>query len=247
MFLVFAAGLIAGVVNTLAGGGSLLTLPLLIFMGLPGPIANGTNRVAIWVQCITAVVKFHQSGIHEHKLAFIFSIPTVIGAILGALVAVYMSDEVFRKVLAVVMIIIVALIVWNPKPKDIPPIQLKGPRFVAALLTFFLIGIYGGFIQAGVGYFFIAALTLLCGFNLIITTSLKVYIMAIYITFTVVIFIISDQVIWSYALVLSFGNGLGAWLGTHLAITRGEKWIRIFLVVSVIFMALKLSGVLPEF
>ncbi len=245
--IILIVGFVAGVVNTLAGGGSLLTLPLLIFLGLPPTIANGTNRIAIWVQCVSAVSAFQKKKITSHRYAILFGIPSIIGSIIGAQLAVEISDTLFQYVLAGIMIVMAALIVWNPKPTGHIPAKLKGWRLAFAFLTFFLIGIYGGFIQAGVGYFFIAALTLLCGFDLITTTLLKVYIIAIYMTFAIIVFMINDQIYWSYAIMLSIGNAFGGWLGTQIAVFKGDKWIRIILVISVIFMALKLLGILPTF
>lgn len=243
--LVLVTGLFCGVINTLAGGGSLLSLPLLIFLGLPGPIANGTNRVAIWIQCIASVAGFRQSGLANHKLAFLLAIPATIGAIVGAQIAVDISDDLFNKILAVIMLVMAVMIVWNPKPTGTNTAPPGGLRLVLVTVVMFLIGVYGGFIQAGVGYFFIATLTLLCGYDLVLTTSLKVYIIAIYMTFAMAIFIWNGQVHWPYALVLSVGNGAGGWLGSKIAVKKGDEWIRIVLVITVVFMALKLMGWLP--
>jgi len=245
ILIVFFSGLVAGVINTLAGGGSLLTLPILLFVGLPAPIANGTNRVAIWIQCVAAVVSFQKRGIPCARPGIRLSLPAIVGAILGAQWSLQIPEDAFRKILAVIMLIVIGLVVWNPNPKPIGSYSPSMVRKIFTALVFFLIGLYGGFLQVGVGFMFTAVLTLLCGFDLVTTAGVKVFVIAVYTLFALLVFLYHGQVDWSVALVLSLGNGIGGWIGGRIAVEKGETWLRVILAVSVVAMAFKLLGVFP--
>ncbi|KKL87436.1 hypothetical protein LCGC14_1934730 [marine sediment metagenome] len=250
--VIFIVGVTAGVINTLAGGGSLLTLPILIFLGLPTAMANGTNRFAIMVQCLFAVAGFKRKGISNFKLSLLLSAPALIGAIVGAQVAVDMSDALFKRVLAIIMLLVLGLILWNPTKKwqinpqyDGDTIGLGWNRLIITMIVFFFIGIYGGFIQAGVGFIIIAALTTISGLNLVDTNSHKVFIVGIYTVFALLVFAFNGKICWTVGIALAAGNGLGGWLGSHWAVARGERWLRLILAVCVVAMVMKLFGLIP--
>ncbi|OHB48838.1 MAG: integrase, partial [Planctomycetes bacterium GWF2_40_8] len=165
--VVFTVGIIAGFINTIAGGGSLLTLPILIFLGLPTAVANGTNRLAIMTQCLFAVIGFKRKGVSNFKLSLLLSVPALIGAIIGAQIAVDLSDILFKRVLAIIMLLVLGLILWNPR-QNVGRLMSSGlNHFIITMIAFFFIGIYGGFIQVGVGFIIIAALTTIKGLNLV--------------------------------------------------------------------------------
>lgn len=241
LVIILATGIIAGFLNILAGGGSLLTMPVLIFMGLPSAVANGTNRIAIIVQNTVAILNFRKNGYFDWKLSLMLAIPAVIGSIIGANIAISLADEVFNKILAIVMIIVLGLILWNPKKKlDVQEEKLQLNRKISAMITFFFVGIYGGFIQAGVGFIIIAGLTVITGMSLVKINSIKVFVVLIYLLSSFSIFLLNNQVNWELGLTLAVGNGIGGWLGSKFAITKGDKWIRVFLVITVTAMAIKL-------
>lgn len=240
--MILLAGLFAGVINTMAGGGSLLTLPVLIFMGLPSSVANGTNRIAIFVQCVTAAGNFNRKGYLDKKLALIFGIPAIIGSFIGANLAIQLSDRWFNVILAVIMVFAVTFIVWNPgkKPSRDTAETLSLVKKGIGAIVFFFIGIYGGFIQAGAGFFILMFLTGLFGFSLVKSNALKNTISGLYIFFSLFIFIYHGEINWIYGIVLAVGNASGAWIGSSLAIKKGDRLIKGFLVVAVIGMAIKL-------
>ena len=239
--VIFTAGLLAGFINTLAGGGSLLTLPILIFLGLPTAVANGTNRIAIVAQCAFAVAGFKKKGVSNFKLSLLLSTPAIIGAIIGAYFAVDISDVLFRRVLAVIMLLVLGLILWNPRQDSSGNSNSLGRRqLITAMTVFFFIGIYGGFIQVGVGFIIIAALTTITKFNLVVTNSHKVFIAGIYTVFALIVFAFNDKVCWEIGLCLAAGMGLGGWIGSHWAVAKGERWIRVVLAISVVAMVIKL-------
>ena len=242
--VVFFAGILAGFINTLAGGGSLLTLPILIFLGLPTAVANGTNRIAIVAQCAFAVAGFKKKGVSNFKLSLLLSIPAILGAIIGAYIAVDISDVLFKRVLAIVMLLVLGLILWNPsKNRQISgdnPVSLERHQLVTTMIVFFFIGIYGGFIQVGVGFIIIAALTTITKFNLVVTNSHKVFIAGIYSIFALIVFAFNGKVCWKIGLCLAAGMGLGGWIGSHWAVAKGERWIRAVLTICVVAMVIKL-------
>lgn len=241
--LILIAGAAGGFLNTLAGGGSLITLPVLIFLGLPAPIANGTNRIALLIENLIAVTNFKKKGYSNFSLSLILAVPALIGSIIGAQLAISISEAIFNKILAVIMIIMLGLILWNPISKfHQTKEELSFKTKAAAVVIFFFIGIYGGFVQAGVGIIIIAALSLITGISLVKVNSIKVFIIAIYITSSLLIFIFNGKINWGIGFTLSIGNAFGAWLGSTLAVSKGEKLVKIFLTLAVMIMALNLLG-----
>ena len=238
--VIFTAGILAGFINTLAGGGSLLTLPILIFLGLPTAVANGTNRIAIVAQCAFAVAGFKKKGVSNFKLSLLLSTPAIIGAIIGAYFAVDISDVLFRRVLAVIMLLVLGFILWNPRQEGGHSNSLGRRQLITAMTALFFIGIYGGFIQVGVGFIIIAALTTITKFNLVVTNSHKVFIAGIYTIFALIVFAFNGKVCWEIGLCLAAGMGLGGWIGSHWAVKKGERWIRVVLTICVIAMVIKL-------
>ncbi|AZR73987.1 integrase [Anoxybacter fermentans] len=244
VILILLAGTAAGFLNTVAGGGSLITMPTLIFLGLPSAIANGTNRIALMIQNIVAITNFRRKGFFDLKLSLMLSIPAILGAVIGSKIAVDLPDEIFNKILAIVMIGVLALILLKPQKKLTSNMEnLSTKRQIAAMIAFFFVGIYGGFIQAGVGFIIIATLSVITGLSLVKINSLKVFIVALYMVSSLAVFIINGKVNWILGLTLAVGNGLGAWLGSNFAVAKGDKWIRIILVIAVLGMAAKLLGV----
>lgn len=245
--VVFAVGAVAGFMNVLAGGGSILTLPMLIFLGLPPSVANGTNRLAVVVQSVFAVAGFRKKGISDFKSSMVLSCPALIGGIIGAQLAVSVSEQVFKKVLAILIVFILGFILWDPIRKKHGTIQRKEDishlsvsRRIAIMFFLFFAGIYGGFVQAGVGFLIIMALNIIGGLNLVKTNSHKVFIAGINALFSLLIFVFHNKIYWIIGLVLAAGNGLGGWMGSYYAVTKGERFIRIVLTICVIAMVVKL-------
>lgn len=247
ILIILVAGIAAGFVNVVGGGGSLIAMPVLIFLGLPSAVANGTNRVALMVQSLVAIGYFRNKGYFYPKLSILLGIPAVIGSIIGAQFAISLSDEMFNRVLAVVMLVVLVLIIWRPEKKFIKSEEamenLSKPRLAAAALIFLGVGFYGGFIQAGVGFVIIAALAMITGMSLVKINSLKVCVTIIYMLSSLIVFVCSGKVDWMLGLVLAVGNAVGAYLGSVFTVSKGDKWIRIFLIVSVLIMAAKLLEV----
>lgn len=241
---VIAAGFLAGFINTLAGSGSLVTLPLLIFAGLPANVANGTNRVAILLQNVVAVRSFHRQKVLDVRRGLTLAAPAIIGAILGAQIAVNLDEQTMRHTIGVLMAVMFVVVLVRPKRwlEGRPEALTRRPG-VAQLLTFFAIGVYGGFIQAGVGVFLLAGLVLGAGFELVRGNAVKVLIVLCFTVFALIVFALNDQVIWHVGLVLALGNMSGAWVAARMAVERGAVFVRWLLIAVLVVSAAVLLGV----
>lgn len=236
-----AAGTAAGFFNVVAGGGSLLTMPALILLGFPSAVANGSNRVAVMGQSISSVVAFRRKGYREAVLSMRFALPAALGALLGSMAAVEVPDELFRKLLSGVMILATAAsFLRRPGGNGGPG---EEPRHGLLLsMMFLLVGFYGGFIQAGVGFLIIAALHGLGRLSLVRTNGIKVFIVGIYTIPSLLVFVAEGKVAWLPAAILTAGHATGGWLGAHFTVRAGDRWLRIVMAAAVLAMALKLVG-----
>lgn len=238
------AGVLAGFINVVAGGGSLLTMPLMIFLGLPEGAANGTARVAILVQNFTAVARYRRAGRLDTQLALKLSIPAVVGAMGGAWVATAIGDEGFRAVLSWVMLGCALLVVFNPAMGSDAQTGMR-PRLDPARLwpLLLIIGFYGGLVQAGVGYLILFGFTYLLRLELVEANIMKVVVVAAYTPLCLALFVSQGMVEWVPGLCLAVGQAAGAWLGAAAALKRGAQLIRVILAVVVSASAAKLMGV----
>ncbi|WP_424961294.1 sulfite exporter TauE/SafE family protein [Ekhidna sp.] len=239
--ILVAVGILAGFLNVAAGGGSLLTLPMMIFMGLPPNVANATNRVAILWQNVFAIRKFRKSGLVNGKYSFYLGLAAVPGAVLGALLAVDIKGELFAKLLSIVMIMVGITILRGKSGLAIKTVQSgSGSTNWLALLSFFLIGIYGGFIHAGVGFIIILVLELLGHQSMASINSIKVMVAFIYTLSVVLVFAIGDVIHWGYGLTLAIGTSVGGYLGSYFSIKKEDKWIKRLLFVTIVGLSIKL-------
>jgi uncharacterized membrane protein YfcA len=192
ILILFGVGMVAGIINVMAGGGSTLTLPALIFLGLDGTVANGTNRIAILIQNFFAVYSFKREKFSKFKISFKMSLFTLPGALIGAIAASKIEGEVFEKILGVVMIGIIITMVIPQKRKNFVDEISKIPWLV--YLAMFGIGFYGGFIQVGVGFLLMAVLHYLLKENLVLVNVHKVFIVFIYTIPAFIVFVFTDSI-----------------------------------------------------
>lgn len=243
--LLFILGIVAGFQNVMAGGGSLLTIPMMIFIfkGIPQyapmahALANGTNRVAILVQNVSAVAGFRKKAVADFKTSIKLAIPTLPGAILGAFYATKITGALFNQILGIV---IISVLILMTQKKKLSRAQTAKAYTKLSYLAMFGLGFYGGFIQAGVGFLFMIVLHGLMNLDLIKTNMHKVFIVMIYTVPALLVFALDGKVIWLVGLVLAVGNASGAWLATHFAVKKGEKFIRLVLFAVMLAMAIKL-------
>ncbi|WP_280553384.1 sulfite exporter TauE/SafE family protein [Halomonas sp. 25-S5] len=236
-----AIGTLAGFINVLSAGGSMLTLPLLMFLGLPPQAANGTNRVSIALQSISAVTSFLRAGARYVGLSLRLSVPAVVGSLLGAWLALQTGDALFEAILITVMACS-AVLMLLPQPR-LETRPLTPERLTPAVyLAMFAIGLYGGFIQVGVGVLFIVVLYRMLKIDLAQVNVFKVLIVLVYTLPALAIFLANDQVRWSYGLVLAGGSMLGAWLAVKVNMSpRGAfvvKWLTVAVIAAIILRLL---------
>lgn len=240
ILLLMGVGTVAGILNILAGGGSLLTMPVLIFMGLPAPVANGTNRIAIFFQNTVAIGSFRRSGHLPLKLSLLCAPSALLGSILGSQIAVTIDDALFKKLLAGVMLMVVIMMIIDPaKRLNLQAQVLTRTRSFVLVTAFFFIGIYGGFIQAGVGFLIITTL-LFQGLDLVRINAVKVFVVLVYTVASLAVFIYHGQINYQLGLALAVGNSLGGWLGARIAVAKGHDFIRKLVIVVVVVFAVKL-------
>jgi uncharacterized membrane protein YfcA len=242
LFLILLGGYVAGIINVAAGGGSLITLPLLIFAGLPANVANGTNRIGIALQNVAALTGFRQSGLTVGRKAWFMLIPSLMGAYLGVTAAVNIDEQTFRRIIGgVLVLMLIPLLRRNPRGKgstvDPPTRPWSWPLYL-------LIGAYGGFIQVGVGFLYLALFAGLQGLDLVRANLVKVFFVLVYSMLALVLFSLAGQVALVPGLVLAVGMTAGGWTGARLAVEKGERWIRVVLVLAVLASAAKLTGIL---
>ena len=237
--ILFFAGSVAGFLNVLAGGGSAITIPIMIFLGFDATIANGSNRIAIQVEALTAVAAFKKQQHSDFPLSLKLSLMALPGGIVGAFYAVKIDDELFTKILGFVMILIVVSLVV-PKSKLVEHAKHHKWKNWLAWPVMFAVGFYGGFIQAGVGFVIMATLLHLYGMDLVKINMHKVFIVMVFTVPAVLVFIYTDNVNWFAAVALSVGMVIGTLIAVKLAITKGEKLVRIVLGISLLIIGGKL-------
>lgn len=234
--LIFLSGIASGFLNVVAGGGSLITLPLLTMLGMGIDIANGTNRIAILLQNIVAVRNFHKNRVLPVKTALLYAVPAAIGSIVGTAIVVDISKDLLKKIVGVVLLIMAVFLL--SKPKMWTEERKKSVNVFLTAFVFFCIGVYGGFIQAGVGFFFIFFTATLLGFDLVRNNALKVFIVLAYTPISLLIFVLNGKVEPLAGLILGLGSMLGASMGARFAIKKGANWLRF-----IVFAAVIVSGI----
>jgi len=242
--LAVMVGMLAGVINTLAGSGSLVTLPMLIYLGLDGTIANATNRVGVLLGSATAATTFWRSGQLEMKGIAWLLVPTVMGAIGGAHLAAVLDAEVIHRVIGIVMVLMLGVIFLQPRRWLVENLVEPNNRRFSTVVIFFAIGAYGGFIQAGVGIFLLSGLVLYARYSLVQANALKVLLVLAMTVSAFVVFVYYDQIDWSLGLLMAGGQIVGSWLAATFATHyRGaDLWIRRLLILVVIINIVKLFG-----
>lgn len=231
-------GFLQGFLNTVAGGGSLLVLPALTFLGMDLAVANGTNRVAILLQSISGAASFKKQKALSLKVALPLAAASTAGAVVGTLLAVKVDKRTLNLVIATLISIMALLLVFKPRMWEGKQ-DRKWPKW-AVYAVFFAVGIYGGFIQAGVGFFFSWALALAAGMDLVAGNAVKTIIIGSYTTISLILFFMNGLVDLPVGLVLALGSAGGAVLGAKFTVAKGTKWVRWVLATVVVISAVKM-------
>lgn len=239
--LIAAVGVAGGFLNVVAGGGSLLTVPVMVFLGVPGPVANGTNRIGILAQNITAVVTFARSGFKDFKLSLSLAACAIPGAVAGALLGVNLEGVWFNRALALIMVgVMVVMHFDRNRVASTKNHQPTRRQLLHGHLLMVGVGFWGGFIQLGVGFIIMPVLNRVMGLDLVRTNMHKVFIVAVYTVVALAIFASQLQLLWIIGLALALGNSIGGYLGTRFSISSGEKMIRRVLNLILVVFVIKL-------
>ena len=229
-------GFAAGFINTLAGSGSLITLPILILLGLPANVANGTNRVGVLLQNVVAVATFRRSGTLALTGAPQLVLPAVVGSLIGAALAVDLDEALLRRIIGALMLVMLVVMLLKPERWVDEHATGRPARLWVEVPLLFVIGVYGGFIQAGVGIFLIAGLVLAAGFNVLRANALKNLVNLVVTAAALVVFVINDQVDWRIGLALAAGQATGAWVAARMAVKRGAPFVR-WAVIGIVVLS----------
>jgi uncharacterized membrane protein YfcA len=223
------AGIAAGFLNVMAGGGSLLTVPIMLFMGIPGPVANGTIRIGILAQNITAVTTFFRRGYAEFRLSLSLAACAIPGAVAGALIGTQLDGEWFNRTVALVMVAVMLIMAFGRKSSaaSTPAAEPSRRQLIWGHVLMIGVGFWGGFIQLGVGFIIMPVLNRVMGFDLIRTNMHKVFIVAAYTAVALLVFASQVEMLWIVGLALAVGNSIGGWLATRMQIKQGEGIIKI--------------------
>lgn len=237
--LLAGGGLVAGVVNTLAGGGSLLTVPLLVMVGLPGPVANGTNRVGVALGSAVATWRLTALGVSGARDAAPLLVPSALGALLGAYGVVQLPAELFNKAFGLLMLV---LLVPTLRGARLDPARARALPAPLRFLVFLGIGLYGGAFQAGVGILLLSVLSL-AGVELVRSTHIKTALNTCFTLLALPIFWWAGQILWAEAFALGAGFVAGGALGARATVRGGERIIKPMLAIAVVALAGRMLGI----
>ena len=237
VLLLVGGGLLAGSVNTIAGGGSMLTVPLLVLAGLPGDVANGSNRVGILASNLSASATFRRLGVSGLSRVLPVVIPVVVGSLTGSILISWLPAESFERAFGVLM---VPLLVLSLRPPKVAA-AVRPWSGTTAALVFFGVGCYAGAFQAGVGLLLVLTLSR-SGLDLVVANSVKVVVILMVTLTALPVFIIGGLVDWGPALVLAAGFGVGGAMGARVTVEGGERLIRPVMSAAVLAMSGHLLG-----
>lgn len=268
--LAILAGIVAGIINTLAGSGSAVTLPMLVFLGLDAGAANATNRIGVIIQNVVGITTFARSGrmqlrgranegqkaesiLDADSLRFglWLSAAGMPGALVGAYVATLLDRDAMNLAIGGMLIVVLVTIFFNPTKwlRERSEVRKERPELFV-LVLFFAIGIYGGFIQAGVGVFLVTALVLGVGYTIVHANAVKlIFVLALNIVAFIVFILSPLQIDWGIGALMAVGQSIGAWAAVRFAVSvkDANRWVRYLLIVVVIYSILRFFGLLDLF
>lgn len=239
--LLLVSGVLVGIINTLGGGGSVITMSLFMAMGMPIGVANGTNRIAVLLQNLSATVAFLRKGMLHIKSGLLLSIPAIVGNIFGAMVATEVSEAVFKVCLSVVLVIILIYLVLGKDNEQVTGghgLKIKWWHYI----WFFIIGFYGGYIYIGLGFLILAVTIWTMNLDIVTANVIKGFVIFLSTPFALAVFIYNGQVEWTAGLLHGAGNIVGALMASHWAVSWGVKFVRWFTLAIIVVFFVDLMG-----
>jgi uncharacterized membrane protein YfcA len=241
--IAFVGGFAAGCINLLAGNGSAITLTILTeIVGLPPNVANGTNRIGVWTNSLSGMAAFAKQGKRDLSGTWGFIISTFVGGVIGVYLATLVTNDQFKEVFKFMMVLMLFVVLFKPD-RWIKQAQVTRdiPIWVAYPI-YFIIGIYGGFIQMGMGIFFLIVMVFIARYHVIKANFAKMLIVLGFTSVSLVVFAWKGYMAWEYGLVLALGQGLGAWIFGNYAARSPRAGLLAYwmLVIGVILAVIKL-------
>lgn len=233
--------LFAGGINTLAGNGSAITLTILTeVLGLPPNVANGTNRIGVFTQCAATSWVFHKNGKLNIARNKKYIIPIFIGAIAGGLLAINVSNEQFKAVFKFMMVFMLIAVLVKPK-RWLRETDLEfKPKWYIYIPLLFALGFYGGFIQMGMGVFFLIIMVLGMRMNIIESNALKGFVIGLYTLLLICLFHYQGMIDWKLGGVMAVGQTIGGYLTARFA-SRYKKADLVAYYVLIIVLVLAIG------
>lgn len=225
------SGILVGFINTLAGGGTIISMTTFMVMGLPLADANGTNRIAVVLQNLTSSANFFKKRLLDVRLGLKLSIPAIIGNIVGSQIASTINAEIFKWCLAIVLFAVLGFMVLS-KDK-----RLKGDGSGSVTIRwihyfwFFLIGLYGGYIYIGLGYFILAVTVMSMRMDIVTANAIKGFVVLVSTPFSLAVFMWNGHVHYTYGLLHAVGNIIGAYIASQYAVSWGVRFLRLFMII----------------
>lgn len=243
IMILIGTGFLVGFINTLAGSGTIISYSVFMALGLPATYANGTIRIGVILQTLASSIIFKKNTVLDLKKGLKVAFSTVLGSIIGAQVAVNIDPDIFKYFVGSVMLLMLFFLFFKPN-QWIEGRQNRSLKINPYLeqLIYLGIGFYGGFIHIGVGFFLLAALVLISGYDLLRANALKVFLVMLYSPFALIIYLCNDQVHYAIALITAIGNVMGGILASKLAISWGTQFIHWFLLLIIILFTAKVFG-----
>lgn len=244
--LLFGGGLLAGIINTLAGNGSAITLSILMLSGMPANVANGTNRIGALVQTVTAILSLRRSPrtVYLFKDSLWFLIPAIIGSLIGALLAVDVDPQILKRIIGFIMLLLLGTMLYKPakwaKATDLSQSRRKPLNW----LLLFFVAVYGGFLQMGIGIMMLSILVLLAHYSLRDANIIKLTLAVLFVIPAFIVFLISGNLEWIPGLALAAGQGIGAVIGARyiLFLPKANTIVRYTLIVILSISSFTLLG-----
>lgn len=241
VIILFIGGLFSGIINTIVGGGSLISVPLLITSGLPAHLAIGTNRFAMVFNTGVGAIDYHRKVKYKIKLALFLTVFASIGSYLGANIVLQIDEKILKYIIGILMLIMGGIIFYKKKlGLEERKINLTKRNYILITILSFLLGIYGGFYGAGISTMFTFAFALFLGISLIKSAGITMFIVSILSIIAVLVFLINMKIDFLFGIILAISFIAGAKIGVRLALKAGNVWIRRLFIFLVVISSIRL-------
>jgi uncharacterized membrane protein YfcA len=241
LVLILIVGILTGSYATLVGGGALISIPILIFLGLPPQVAIGTSKLGAFGVNIAGWYKFHQKRLIDYKIGFVMGIPIIIGTVFGVNLVLQINEELLRRIIAILTLLFLIFIVIEPKMgvERTKP-EIRGHKYLIGGALGLFLGVYSGFYGAGTGTFLNYILVLYFGQTFLESAATRKMPHVFSAVMGIIAFTLHGMVIYSLGIALFIGTFIGSYIGAHYSDRIGNVWIKRLFFLIVFIMGIKL-------